>query len=639
MQIPTLIDNVEGNTLLKVLESLLVKSVSLDIATGTFEIGAFLSLGKTWQHLDGIRLLMGDETTRRTKDHLIKALQGATDANIESEKEKDDTLHGLAAVRHAIREGKIAVRVYDKAKFHAKLNLMRAQNSSPVDFATVGSSNFTHPGLTQNIELNSFITDATHIEKLGDWYDARWEEASEVKEELLRTIERHLREYPPFTIYAKALHAYFGGREKPVDEWEEKESVIYRMLSQYQKDGYHAALQIADTWNGALICDGVGSGKTYIGLMLLERYLRDNKRVLLITPKSVAESVWNSQIDRQFRSKYGRLLREHYDIKLHTDLGRHGGISDDDLAYFRAYKDVIIIDEAHHFRNPGSNRGRLLMELTQNKKLYLLTATPINNSLDDIYHLINYFGQNQRTHFAKIGVHDFRKHFRDIERQLEDETTEIVEQVEEDDFLRHDPLLKQVLIQRSRKYIKDAEMASGTHILFPKRVVEPTVDYSLRRVYRTLYDELQEAFDRNYPFLNLAIYNTVRYHNNPERQIENRQKQIIGLIRTLVLKRLESSWRAFEATVENLLLKMANWLKKYAPERFEMWEGTNRRWWHLVQEHILERLQEDGILSQSAPGKPATICCFQSCRRGGRPRFGRNRRRFHSGRSRCRHVV
>ena len=217
MQIPTLIDNIEGNTLQKVLETLLVKSVSLDIATGTFEIGAFLSLGKTWRHLDGIRLLMGDETTRRTKEHLIKALQEATDANIESEKEQDDTLHGLAAVRDAIREGQIAVRVYDKAKFHAKLNLMHAQKTSPVDFATVGSSNFTHPGLTQNVELNTFITDATHIEKLSDWYDARWEEASEVKAELLRTIERHLTEYPPFTVYAKALYTYFKGREKPAD--------------------------------------------------------------------------------------------------------------------------------------------------------------------------------------------------------------------------------------------------------------------------------------------------------------------------------------------------------------------------------------------------------------------------------------
>ena len=601
MQIPTLIDNVDGNTLLKVLESLLMKSAKLDIATGTFEIGAFLSLGKTWQHLDGIRLLMGDETTRRTKEHLIKALQDATDDNIESVKEKDDTLHGLAAVRDAIRRGQIVVRVYDKAKFHAKLNLMHAQNSSPVDFATVGSSNFTNPGLTQNVELNSFITDAAHIEKLEAWYDARWEEASEVRAELLRTIERHLRQYPPFTVYAKALHAYFRGREKPADEWEENESVIYQTLSQYQKDGYHAALQIADTWNGALICDGVGSGKTYIGLMLLERYLRDNKRVLLITPKSVAESVWNSQVSRQLRSKYGRLLREHYDIKLHTDLGRQRGISDDDLDYFREHKDVIIIDEAHHFRNPSSNRGRLLMELARNKKLYLLTATPINNSIDDIYHLINYFAQNNRGHFAEIGVHDFRRHFRNIEKRLENgsETIDIVEQIEEDDFLRQDPVLRQILIQRSRNYIKDAEIASGTHILFPKRVIEPTIDYSLRRVYRTLYGELQDAFDRHDPFLNLAIYNTAKYHKKPERQIENRQKQIVGLIRTLVLKRLESSWRAFEATIENLLLKMAEWLDRYTPERFAMWEGTNTRWWGVVQKHIRERLQEDGILTQN----------------------------------------
>ena len=601
MQIPTLIDNIEGNTLQKVLESLLVKSISLDIATGTFEIGAFLSLGKTWQHLDGIRLLMGDETTRRTKDELIKALQEATDANIESEKEQDDTLHGLAAVREAIRKGQITVRVYDKAKFHAKLNVMRAQSLSPVDFATVGSSNFTRPGLTQNVELNTFITDATHIEKLNTWYDARWEEASEVKAELLRTIERHLREYPPFTVYAKSLHAYFRGREKPADDWEENESVIYRTLSQYQKDGYHAALQIADTWNGALICDGVGSGKTYIGLMLLERYLRDNKRVLLITPKSVEESVWKSQINRQLQPEYGRLLREHYDISRHTDFGRQGRINEGDLKYFREHKDVIIIDEAHHFRNPSSNRGQLLMELAGNKKLYLLTATPINNSVNDISHLINYFAQGNSGHFASIGMHDFRKHFRDIDKKLEDENVEVAEQVEEDDLLRQDPVLKQVLIQRSRQYIKDAEMESGTHILFPERVIKPTVDYSLRRVYRTLYDELQAAFDRHDPFLNLAIYNTVKYHKNPEEQIVNRQKQLIGLIRTLVLKRLESSWRAFEATIENLLLKMSDWLKKHAPERFEMWEGTNRRWWRVVQEHILERLQEDGILSQHAP--------------------------------------
>ena len=595
MQIPTIIDNVDDNTLLRSLETLLINSVNLDIATGTFEIGAFLSLGKTWQHLDGVRILMGDETSRRTKEHLIKALQTVTDENLESVKEKDDTLQGLADVRNAIRRGKIVVRVYDRAKFHAKLNLMQAEDSSPVNFSTVGSSNFTLPGLTQNVELNTFITDPTHIGKLRDWYDERWEEGSEVKAELLRTIQRHLKEHPPFTIYAKALHAYFEGREKPADEWEEKESVIYRHLSRYQKDGYHAALQIADTWKGALVCDGVGSGKTYIGLMILERALRENKRVLLITPKSVAESVWNSQIKRQLRSKYGRFLRENYDLKLHTDMGRKGGIGEDDLEYFREHKDVIIIDEAHHFRNASSNRGKLLMDIAKGKKLYLLTATPINNSLDDIYHLINYFGQNRKNYFSRIGVYDYRKHFRDIEKQLESEDAEVAEAVEEEDFLRQNPILKQVLIQRSRKYIKESEQESGVDILFPKRIIEPTVDYSLKKVYGSLYDELRVAFDRNYPFLNLAIYNTVRYHKKPERQIENRQKQIVGLIRTLVLKRLESSWRSFEVTVENLLFKMGKWFEKYAPERFAEWKGTNRRWWGVTQDHITKRLEEDGI--------------------------------------------
>ena len=591
MQIPTIIDNINDNTLLNVLKTLLVNSVKLDIATGTFEIGAFLSLGETWKHLDGIRILMGDETSRRTKEHIIQSLQQATENSIEAAKERDDSLKGLAEVRSAIQNGKIALRVYDKAKFHAKLNLMEAADGSPVNFSTIGSSNFTQPGLTQNIELNTFITDATHIAKLNEWYSERWEEGSEVKTQLISTIAQHLRKHPPFTIYAKALHAYFEGREKPVDEWEENESVIYQTLSRYQKDGYHTALQIADTWKGALICDGVGSGKTFIGLMLLERALRDNKRVLLITPKSVAESVWKSQIYPRFGSKYGRVLRENFDLKLHTDLGRHHGISLEDLEYFREYKDVIIIDEAHHFRNASSNRGKLLMDIARDKKLYLLTATPINNSLNDIYHLINYFGQNSRDYFKNIGIYDYRKHFRDIEKALEEEDTEIMERVEEKDFLRQNPILRQVLIQRSRKYIKDSELESGVDILFPKRVIEPPINYSLRKVYGSLYEELCDAFDRNYPFLNLAVYNTVKYHKKPEKQIENRQRQIIGLIRTLVLKRLESSWRSFEATVENLLLKMANWLKHYAPEHFAMWEVTNRRWWGVVQDHINERLE------------------------------------------------
>lgn len=593
MHVSPLIDNVGGNTLLKAFKTLLLGSNELDIATGTFEIGAFLLLEETWQHLNAVRILIGSETTSRTREQLVEALRKVTHESVESEKEKGDSvfLDRLASVRSAIRDGKIQIRVYDS--LHAKLSLMRSHIQPSSTFAIQGSSNFTQAGLTKNVELNSLVTDSTQIARFRHWYDARWAEASDVHPEILGVIEPHLRRYRPFTVYAKALHSYFAGREKPADEWEENESVIYRMLSQYQKDGYHRALQIAEKWNGSLICDGVGSGKTYIGLMLLERALRDDKRVLLLAPKSVAESVWEPLVPHYLVDRYGPRFHELYHIKRHTDLGREDGIDKQELEYFRKHKDVIIIDEAHHFRNPGSNRGKLLMALAKCKKLYLLTATPINNSIEDISHLINYFAQQDRKHFAQIGIHDFRLHFREIEKHFDD-NVDVEEQILlREEEIRQDPVLKHVLVQRSRKYIKDAEEQAGRDILFPARTIYPIVEYSLREVYANLYQELQIAFNRQDPFLTLAVYNTAKYHRNPERQMEHRQTQVIGLIRTLLLKRLESSWKSFEVSVEKLLVKMAATLRRYASGRFDEWAGTNRRWWQVVQDHVSERLRED----------------------------------------------
>lgn len=153
-------------------------------------------------------------------------------------------------------------------------------SESPVDFAIVGSSNFTKPGLTENVELNLFSTDQAHIENLREWYKDVWKEGEEVREEILKVIEPHLKEYDPFTVYAKALYEFFAGREKTQDEWELNDSVLYWKLSQYQKDGYHQALEIAERWNGALVCDGVGLGKTFIGLMILERCLHEDFSVI-----------------------------------------------------------------------------------------------------------------------------------------------------------------------------------------------------------------------------------------------------------------------------------------------------------------------------------------------------------------------
>jgi len=592
-KLPVIIDNRNGNTVLQALQKLLPNLQKIDIATGIFEIGSLLNLEGLWQNLDKIRVLMGNETTKTTKKVIIEALLKTSNESIEREKERDDALKGLAAVQEAITNKQITIRTYSKARFHAKSYLMESKEASPVDFAIVGSSNFTRPGLTENVELNLFSTDQAHIEGLRNWYDEVWKEGEDVSHEIINVIAPHLKEYSPFTAYAKSLYEFFAGREKSQDEWELTESVLYSKLSQYQKDGYHQALQIADKWGGALICDGVGLGKTFIGLMILERCIHEGKQVLLIVPKSAEESIWNANIRRYLEPHYPRAARHYLDIERHTSFGREGLISSYNLDFYKKEVDVIIMDEAHHFRNPRSNRGELFMELAAGKKLYMLTATPINNSLDDLYHLINYFAQGKKDYFASIRIQNLRGHFLDAEKRMvkKHPETEITEVAGDEDFLRTDDLLRNVLIQRSRKYVKKSEGIDGDGPLFPERQKPRVVDYSLKSVYESLYGEIKEAFDKKNPFLSLAIYNTSAYHKDPDKQTAEYQKLVVGLIRTLLLKRLESSFKAFEASVEDLLAKMARFLKYYSPELFQAWETTNTRWWKLVQQHITERLE------------------------------------------------
>jgi len=455
-KLPTLLDNRSENTVLSALQRLLPVSKSLDIATGTFEVGALLALDSLWQHSEKIRILMGDETTRRTKREILTALTTTTSQSIEAEKERDDSLADLAAVRASLADKKISVRVYSKAKFHAKAYLMETNENSLVDFAVVGSSNFTRPGLTQNLELNLLTTDQVHIQALREWYAEVWKEGEEANFDLLRVIEPHLKEYGPFEVYAKALYEFFAGREKLPDDWEVNDSVVYPLLSQYQKDGYHTALRMAERWGIALICDGVGLGKTFIGLMLLERHVHDRHRVLLIVPKSTRESVWerywkrtpinpNPTLAYIADSMYGQMFRIHS----HTDFGSETFqssriLSDAQVEELIKNTDVIIIDEAHHFRNPNTNRGRHLMRLAAGKKLYMLTATPINNRLDDLYHLINYSAQGRLDHFARVRVNNLRKHFLENEKRMEAARPDqaVAEVAEAEDFLRTDELLR-----------------------------------------------------------------------------------------------------------------------------------------------------------------------------------------------------
>ena len=306
-------------------------SNSIDIATAYFDIGSLLALKSEWQKVNQIRILMGDEVSARTKKAFERALSKINDRldqSIETAKEQNAFLDGVPAIVDALRSGKILCRVFREDKFHAKAYITHARLEVVGSSALVGSSNFTAPGLTENIELNVQIT-GTPVAVLQEWFEDHWALAEDVTPNILKTVERHVKHYEPFLIYAKSLQEFFRGHEMTAGEWElagpaAGGSHLYPRLDQYQRDGYQALLKIARKYRGAFLCDGVGLGKTFVGMMVLERLVvHERKRVALFVPKAGREAVWETSLKRYLpdvsRRDFSNLV-----IFNHTDLQREG---------------------------------------------------------------------------------------------------------------------------------------------------------------------------------------------------------------------------------------------------------------------------------------------------------------------------
>ena len=627
-------------------------SSSIDIATGNFEIGALLELDGDWQTVDQFRVLMGDEVTRRTKQAMLEGLRqiaARLDRSIETEKEQNDFLAGVPAIVDAMRSGKIAAKVYKRGKFHAKAYITRAREEVLGSFALVGSSNFSRPGLTDNVELNVQIT-GRQVSALQDWYDEHWEQAQDISDELLRVIERHTCDYMPFEVYARALQWLVSGHEMTVDEWErlspeEGGSRMLPILDEYQVKGYRDLMIIAQQHRGAFLCDGVGLGKTFIGLMLIERLaVKESKRVVLFAPKGAVDSVWKPAIKRYLPHVGGVAGGDFSNLVIfsHTDLGR-GNDFPERFERITQLAHAVIIDEAHHFRNPGRkgrddgegierdpsgriigtdekgpSRYRLLTDLIANgphpKSVFMLTATPINNKLADFRHMIELFvprtpdGKPFDDYFSNIGIHSLRGHFTKMERELKklteqegaarDEPEYDTNMVEAERVLVDDSLFSELVIQRSRKYAVESQKAAGaTAASFPERKPPQVAKYSVKKTYGKLLDMVEKAFHKDKPLFSLAIYYPLAYYTGDDQSInaiaENRQRQVVGLIRTGFLKRFESSAWAFERSCERLMLKLLAWATKQSSttaqkSRLERWRRQNSDIIDYVERHQLE---------------------------------------------------
>jgi superfamily II DNA or RNA helicase len=538
MPLPDYIDN-DRHKLEAVLKELILKEsqTDLDIATGFFRIEAWIRLEEPFNKLTNLRLLIGRDPAilpaeRSTIDltrYFRRSVQGQLEAESFNLNYKQNIDHLIAY----LQQNHIQVRLFGVLTegtpfLHAKAYIFD-------DFSIVGSSNFTPSGLDGNTELNMLNKQIAVARDLRtNWFNKFWTDSSvdtSYKTKLIDALNASKfgsKQYTPYQVFVKALYELF--KDDTVTEGSDRTSLE---LASFQQEGFERAVRLLERHRACIVADAVGLGKTYIGLRLLDHYLIKDKRpgyvprAVVVCPAQLRELVWVKKLD-EFGIKA--------DVVSQEEISRQSF----DVKRFSKY-DLVLVDESHNFRNSATNRYRNLQKLIgsgkRNKRVVLLTATPINNSLYDLYHQILLLTRNNEAYYREWGISNLKGYFKDLTKG----SVEITE------------LLLQTMVRRSRQDVIKRQQAgeqifiAGKEIHFPSRQLEQFI-YNFEDSFAGLYAGIANQIDQ----FNLAPYNIRAFKKKKNQQDEaqvKRNQALVALMKSLFLKRLESSLTAFDNSI------------------------------------------------------------------------------------------
>lgn len=450
-------------------------------------------------------------------------------------------------------------------------------------------------------------------------FETIWNDRSkmqDVTDVVIENISSAYNENSPEFIYFMTLHHVFS---EFLDDISEdvlpneatgfKESKIWNLLYDFQRDAVLAIINKLEKYNGCILADSVGLGKTFTALAVVKYYENRNKSVLVLCPKKLAEN-WNT-----YKGNYVNnpivADRLRYDVLFHTDLSRTGGISngiDLDRLNWGNY-DLVVIDESHNFRNGSGthantteNRYVKLMEKVictgVKTKVLMLSATPVNNRFVDLRNqlAIAYEGDSEQID-SKLAT---KKSIDDIFRQAQkaynawcklepkDRTTDALLRTLDFDFFE---VLDSVTIARSRKHI--SKYYSTAEIgKFPERLKPISMRPSLTNLksainYNQIYEELMKLTlciytPSNYIFPSkLDKYMDLTHNKGINLTQRGREQGIRRLMSINLLKRLESSVFSFNLTLSRIrelitkTIDAINRFEKYGISDLDMYEASD----------------------------------------------------------------
>lgn len=572
----------------------------LSVAAACFSIYAFQELKKELQGIDELRFIFTSPTfttekaKKEKREFYIPRLS------------RERSLYGTefeVKLRNGLTQKAIAKEcaewIRKKVTFKSNVtneNMMGFINLDDKNYMPINGFTTVDLGCERGNNAYNMVqkTEAPFSTAYIDLFDNLWNDTSklqEVTDEVIENITAAYNENSPDFIYFVTLYNIFSEFLEDVSEDHLpneatgfKESKIWSMLYNFQKDAVLAIISKLEKFNGCILADSVGLGKTFTALAVIKYYENRNKSVLVLCPKKLTNN-WNTYKDNYVNNPIAS-DRLRYDVLYHTDLNRTHGKSnglDLDRLNWSNY-DLVVIDESHNFRNGGKLSGednekenrylKLLNKVIRKgvkTKVLMLSATPVNNRFNDLKNqlALAYEGNTDLIDDKLNTTKSIDDIFKNAQRAFNtwskwnpaDRTTENLLRMLDFDFFE---VLDSVTIARSRKHIQKYYDTSdiGT---FPTRLKPISLRPPLTSLKKAInYNEIYEQLTQ----LSLSIYTPTHFilPSKMEKYAEmyednkvnvgftqaNREQGIRRLTAINLMKRMESSVHSFNLTLKRI---------------------------------------------------------------------------------------
>lgn len=602
--------NQQNNSLLKKFEGIFTHIESIryfDALVGYFRASGYFKLRPFLDKIPQIRILVGinvDQLTKnyhdkgqlyianpdKTKESFVKdIITDIQDAHYDK-----STEIGILQFIQDIVEQKIELRAHPTQKIHAKVYIMRPQNfneHAPCEVIT-GSSNLTDSGLgtyeKANYEFNVSLRDYDDVKFATDEFERLWLESVPILNAEMQLIKQgsFIRDFTPYELYIKMLASYFGRRVE-YDPYNIDLLLPDKFMRlKYQSDAANQGYAIMMKHHGFILADVVGLGKTIIACMVIKKFIYENgthTRILLVVPPAI-EGAWRKTIE-EFQ------LKQHFDLITLGSLDKVQDLENHAFAAPDRY-DLIVVDESHKFRNDHTDMYTKLQKICKTprarpaengdikKKVILMSATPLNNCPQDIENQL-YLFQDKRNSTLE-GVRNLQEYFKSKNKLYDELAKEAILDVERLKTLFNEirqDVIEPLVIRRTRTDIaknpEHMEDLKTQNIKFPT-VQDPIpiyykLDPALSKLFADTIDLIAPMDDTGNPMENgigYYRYRAIEYLQSDENRkiygnVMGISNRLSAIMRTLLVKRLESSFHAFKQSLMRLQKSIDNMIEMF----------------------------------------------------------------------------